>query len=253
MKPLLFALMLGVGSLFQAQVHAETCTKGSLVAQAAEPIVQRNVALINEIIRNPKAATILNWTQLSNPHDETEILFFANSISNGSAAVYSDTSPILAKSTRHSQSQKQSSVVLQYLRLSLMAFNGRPGPKPLHMTVSAIQVDEKKSTVVANGFLHAYGADGKPVEYPTDIRFSVVSYPEEEYGKYKKMPRFCISLSDVVVGNQSVFGWWYDPASAGGAPPVSPRRAMEWTPPTHGIESCQTEVSIKQSRGRESR
>lgn len=220
MKPLLVALALGLGSLLQAQVHAETCTKGSLGTQAAEPIIRRNVALINEIIRNPKAATIRSWMQLSNPHDETEILFFANSISNGSAAAYSDTSPILAKSDRHSQSRKQSSVALQYLRISLMAFNGRPGPEPLHMTVSAIQVDEKKSTVVAHSLLHGYGADGKPIAYPTDIRFSVVSYPAEEYEKYESRARFCLSLSDIVVGNQSVFGWWYDPASAAGAPPV---------------------------------
>ena len=219
MKIFVLTLTLSLGSLLHAQVHAETCTKGSLAAQPAEAIVQRNVALINEILRNPKAATIRNWMQLSNPHDETEILFFANSISNGSAAVYSDTSPILAKSDKHSQSPKQSSVVLQYLRLSLMAFNGRPGLKPLHMTVSAIQVDEKKSTVVAHSLLHAYGADGKPIEYPTDIRFSVVSYPEE-YGKYDSSARFCLSLSDVVVGNQSVFGWWYDPASVTGAPPA---------------------------------
>lgn len=211
MKILLFVMTLGFGCLFQAQVHAETCTNGSFAAQAAEPIVQRNVELINEIIRNPKVATIWHWMQLSNPHDETEILFFANSISNGSAAVYSDTSPILAKSDRHSQSQKQSSVVLQYLRLSLMAFNGRPGPKPLYMTVSAIQVDEKQSTVVAHSLLHAYGADGKPIEYPTDIRFSIVSYPEEKYEKSERGARFCISLSDIVVGNQSVFGWWYVP------------------------------------------
>lgn len=203
MKTPVLTLALGLGGLFHPLAYGEACTRGSFAVQAAEPIVQRGVALINEIIRNPKAATTRNWMQLSNPHDETETAFFANSISDGSEGVY--TAPgTQARIIRHTQSRTELAVVLQHLRLSLMAFNVRPGRTPPNITVSEIQLAEQQNAVVAKGRLSVYDATGRVVDFPTAVIFDVTTSPKEA-----REARFCLNLQSIVVGDQHIFGWWY--------------------------------------------
>jgi len=200
-------LLVTLGGMFiLAQAHADDCTGGTFNSQKAEQMVASSVMLINEIIRNPKAASMRNWGRLSNAHDETEIAFFANSISDGTDAVYTTDTPLEKRIERHSRSQADQAVVLQYLRLSLLAFNSRPGKAPPNIVVSEIFRREGGNEIVARGRLDTYGSDGKPAQRPIEIGFDIEARTASSGDK----DGFCLSLDSIMIGKQKVFGWWHD-------------------------------------------
>jgi hypothetical protein len=189
-----------------AQAHADDCSSGTFNSQKAEQMVAGSVMLINEIIRNPKAASMRNWERLSNAHDETEIGFFANSISDGTDTVYTTGTPLEKRIERHSRSQTDQAVVLQYLRLSLLAFSSRPGKTPPNIVVSEIFRREGGNEIVARGRLDTYGSDGKPAQRPIEIGFDIEARTASSGDK----DAFCLSLDSIMIGKQKVFGWWHD-------------------------------------------
>lgn len=200
-------LLVVLGGIFLfAQAHADDCSRGTFNSQKAEQMVAGSVMLINEIIRNPKAASIRNWERLSNAHDETEIAFFANSISNGTHTVYATGTSLEKRIQRHSRSQTDQAVVLQYLRLSLLAFNLRPGKTPSNIVVSEIFRREGGNEIVARGSLDTYGSDGKPTQHPIEIEFDMEARTASSGDKNG----FCLSLNSIMIGKQKVFGWWHD-------------------------------------------
>lgn len=202
--PFLLVTLGSMSSLTQA--HANVCSSGAFNSQEAEKIVAGSVTLINEIISNPKAASMRNWERLSNPHDETEAAFFANSISDGTDAVYTTDTPLKRRIERHSRSQTDSAVVLQYLRLSLLAFSSRPGKKSPNITVSEIFHRGDGSEIAARGHLNTYGSDGKLVQYPIEVEFDIDVRTASNGDKNE----FCLNLGSIVVGERKVFGWWHD-------------------------------------------
>lgn len=200
-------LLVVLGGIFPfAQAHADNCSRGTFNSQKAEQMVAGSVKLINEIIRNPKAANMRNWERLSNAHDETEIAFFANSISDGTDAVYTTDTSLEKRIQRHSRSQSDQAVVLQYLRLSLLAFNVRPGKTPSNIVVSEIFRREGGNEIVARGSLDIYGSDGKPTQRPIEIEFDIETRTSSSGDK----DGFCLSLDSIMMGKQKVFGWWHD-------------------------------------------
>lgn len=207
MRALISFLLVTLGGLFLlTQAHADVCSSGTFNSKKAAQMVADGVTLINEIVRNPKAASMRNWERLSNAHDETEIAFFANSISNGTDTVYTTGTPFEKKIERHSRSQTDQAVVLQYLRLSLLAFNSRPGKSPPNIVVSEIFPREGGDEVVASGHLDTYGSDGKPASQPIEIGFDIEVRTTNSGDKNG----FCLGLDSIVIGKQKVFGWWHD-------------------------------------------
>jgi hypothetical protein len=93
---------------------------------SAENEIRSRVQLLNDIIKDPEAANMRNWKSLANPHDETELMFFMNSISDGTLKSYKPDSFSEKRLIAHSRSDSDKSVALQYLRLSLMAYCRRP-------------------------------------------------------------------------------------------------------------------------------
>lgn len=196
-----------LGGLFLlTQAHADVCSSGTFNSKKTEQMVADGVMLINEIIRNPKAASMQSWKRLSNAHDETEIAFFANSISDGTDTVYMTGTPLEKRVERHSRSQTDQAVVLQYLRLSLLAFSSRPGKKPPNIIISEIFHREHGNEVVARGQLDTYGSDGKPVQHPIEIEFDI----EVRTAGNGDKNEFCFGLDGIMIGKQKVFGWWHD-------------------------------------------
>lgn len=206
-RALISFLLVTLGSLFLlTHAHADVCSSGMFNSKKAEQMVADGVTLINEIVRNPKAVSMRNWERLSNAHDETEIAFFANSISDGTDTVYTTGTPLEKRIERHSRSQTDQAVVLQYLRLSLLAFNSRPGKSPPNIVVSEIFPREGGDEVVARGHLDTYGSDGKPASHPVEIGFDI----EVRTASSGDKNGFCLGLDSIVIGKQKVFGWWHD-------------------------------------------
>lgn len=202
-----FFLLAALGSISSLnQAHADVCSSGAFNNKKAEQMVAGSIMLINEIIRNPKAANMRNWERLSNAHDETEIAFFANSISDGTDAVYMTGTPIERRIENHSRSPTDSAVVLQYLRLSLLAFGPRPGKKSPNIIVSEIFHREDGSEVVAKGHLDTYSSDGKLVQHPMEIEFDLDVHTASSGDKNG----FCLNLNSIVIDDRKVFGWWHD-------------------------------------------
>lgn len=206
-RSLISFLLVTFGSLcLIIHAHADVCSSGTFNSKKAEQVVADGVTLINEIVRNPKAASMRNWERLSNAHDETEIAFFANSISNGTDAVYTTGAPLEKRIERHSRSQTDQAVVLQYLRLSLLAFSSRPGKKSPNIVVSEIFRREGGNEIVARGSLDTYGSDGKPAQHTIEIEFDMEARTASSGDKNG----FCLSLASIMIGKQKVFGWWHD-------------------------------------------
>jgi hypothetical protein len=169
-----------------------------------EPLLSR-ISLINEIIRNPNAASMKNWTQLGNPHDEIELIFYMNSISDGTTSAYSRNSKTMEKLTRHSKSisQDEPSLVLQYLRLSLLAYNKRPASEPPEIKLLSVN-QGKENEVVADCYLKASDLSGHYIQIPTKVVFELGDIPSR--GKTVNQVR--LYLQKIYVSDRMVYGWW---------------------------------------------
>ncbi len=168
--------------------------------------ISNRVDLLNDIIKYPESANMQNWSLLGNPHDETELSFYMNSISNGSSSAYSKNSITSQKLINHSQSNSKSepSVLLQHLRLSLMAFNIRPGDSvPVIKITKITQANNQSKEFVIEGAFIANNALGQSTPYQTRIVFEI----DDSTASAQKGPS--IALQKIVIGGQVIYGWWH--------------------------------------------
>jgi hypothetical protein len=154
-----------------------------------------------------------NWITLANPHDETELIFFMNSISDGTINSYKPESPSGRKLVEHSRSKSDRSVVLQYLRLSLMAFSRRPDVVPPQFKIENVSISKNgkddRWICIAKGRFAANDASGRLIEYPVKITFA------SDIGEHSKSPNAVnsvfnkFSLETIIVNGHEIYGWWY--------------------------------------------
>lgn len=209
-----FLLIIVVG-LFAGEVsYAEVCISSPADAIAVRRLVDQQVGLINEILREPKFATVRAWTRLANPHDETEINFFANSISGGIASAYGESTPTGKAIIKHTKSPGAPSVVLGHLRLSVMAFANRPSDES--PTFQVVSIDKATlgalppSELVAKVLLRTHDSSPQAAGIPSAITFDVASEPSGIAPK-----QACLSLRSIDIGGRQVFGWWHNTVLSG--------------------------------------
>jgi hypothetical protein len=129
-----------------------------------------------------------------------------NSISNGSSFAYDKNSITKQKLINHSQlnSKSEPSVLLQHLRLSLMAFNIRPGDSgPVIKITKITQANSQSNEFAAEGMFIANNAMGQSMPYQTKIVFEI----DNSATSTQKGPS--IALQKIVIGGQIIYGWWY--------------------------------------------
>ena len=161
-------------------------------------IVISRIKLINHIIDDPKAANMKNWGILGNPHDESELKFFIDSISDGTLSAYDDKKDTMKKLVKHSQSitADEPSVLLQYLRLSLMAYNIRPGAiSPSLQLVSISQLSQNQ--IVAKCTFHLLDASGDTVAKDAEVFFDIGDNSKDDLFLYK-----------IIVDGRAAYGGW---------------------------------------------
>ena len=161
--------------------------------------IESRINLINRIIVYHSEACMKNWVLLGNPHDETEIMFYMNSISNGSKSAYESNSLTMKKTVNHSRtiSGNELSIVLQHLRLSLMAYNVRPGseaPSFIFKSFEKVSANE----AVAHCDFKFNNASGRTVLKAAQILYSVGDNPVKDMFLYK-----------IYIEDHLVYGWWY--------------------------------------------
>ena len=169
--------------------------------------VDRRIEMLNEIIKKPDLANTQSWALLGNPHDETELSFYVNSISDGSLAAYDKGAPTGQKLLKHSQttSKTEPAILLQHLRLALMSFNIRPGNTTPFLKVVSIQpANNAPNEIIVDSVLMANNAQGKYVSHRAAIVFDVIDGEKTEKG------RMHLALQKVTVGGHVIYGWWYD-------------------------------------------
>ncbi len=169
--------------------------------------VDRRVELLNEIIKKPDLANTQNWALLGNPHDESELSFYMNSISDGSLTAYDKSSLTGQKLIKHSQtiSKTEPAILLQHIRLSLMSFSIRPGnTSPILKVVSMQPANNASSEIRVDCMLMANNAQGKYVSHRATIVFDVVDGERVERGRIQ------LALQKITVEGQVIYGWWHD-------------------------------------------
>lgn len=175
-------------------------------------VIYARVKLLNDIIKDPKAAKMKNWECLANPHDESELAFFMNSISDGTEARSDYNSTTGKRLIAHSRSDSDQSILLQYLRLSIMAYNRQPGANPPYFKINNIfKNNEVKNynQFIAKGFLLANDATGHTIQYPLQMKFGI----DIVNSTCKDSKNYCscdVYLEDIVINGHDIYGWWYE-------------------------------------------
>jgi len=170
-----------------------------------EETIVSYISLINNIIKDPKEACMKNWAQLGNPHDETELMFYRHSISDGTLSAYKENSKTLKSLIKHSQSKSQSepSILLQYLRLSLLAYNQRPGSEQSKFTLlSCKQVSTNE--VIAECSFKVNDASDRFIQIPAKIVFELGDFRSPS----KTTHQTRLYLQKVYISDHMVYGWW---------------------------------------------
>jgi len=181
--------------LLFAFVNAALCDEST----DFKDIVVSRIKLINHIISNPEAANMKNWVALGNPHDESELLFYMNSISNGALLAYNKKEVTSQKMIEHSRSisKDEPSVLLQYLRLTLMASNKRPGIIPSAFNIVRLN-QPNLNEIVASCFFFSTNTSGVRVKKPAKIYWGIRSTTNKD-----------IFLQEITIDGRVVYGWWY--------------------------------------------
>jgi hypothetical protein len=174
-------------------------------AHCDESIILKNmlvsrIDLLNKIIKDPDEANMKNWLLLGNPHDEIELRFYKNSISDGSKSAYNKSSATFEKLLNHSRSKSKDepSIVLQYLRLSLMAFNVRSGDKPSVFNFKSLSQTNSSEVVVECDFI-VHNASGKRTNRKAAIVFEIGDNPKTD-----------LYLQKIYFNSRLLYGWWYE-------------------------------------------
>ncbi len=170
-----------------------------------EEAITSHINLINKIIKDPKVACMKNWVQLGNPYDEIELLFYMNSISDGTISAYDKKSKTLESLTKHSQSvsQNEPSIVLQYLRLSLLAYNQRPSSESPVMKLLSVNLANTKE-VIAECIFKVNDISGNFIPIPSKIIFDLDNISTT----IKKNNQIRLYLQKIYIGDRIIYGWW---------------------------------------------
>lgn len=155
--------------------------------------------LINKIINDPKAANMKNWIVLGNPHDESELNFYMNSISNGTLSAYDKKEKTMLKLVEHSysKSEDEPSILLQHLRLSLMAHNIRPGSNPPSFQFVKLKQSDK-SEIIARCNFHFINAAGVQEDKKSEVFFDIGDNPAND-----------IFLQKIIINGRIAYGPQY--------------------------------------------
>lgn len=186
---------------------AELCRIDVSGTNSLSRVLEDQVSLLNEVIRNPKIATVRSWHKLGNSHDETEIAFYANSISDGTEAVYSKAG-LQEKIIRHSRQTSDKSTVLEFLRLAVLSMLNRPPSQPPQFKVHDLkQIDQGSAVQRQEVKLRAdFTWPESNTSMPSTITFDV--YETELSAKNPK--EICANIRTIEVGSVTIFGWWYE-------------------------------------------
>lgn len=181
-------------ALSLASNNMAKCEDLSVIKNA---VVSR-INLINEIINVPKAANMKNWGILGNPHDERELKFYMNSISDGTTFAYDRKEKSMRKLIEHSQSvsEDEPSILLQYLRLSIMAFNTRPGVIPPYFQLIKLS-QPIQHEIVARCIYEFVDNSGVTVKKKAEIIFDIGDNPRRD-----------LFLQKITIGERLIYGGW---------------------------------------------
>ncbi len=164
-----------------------------------EEIIISHLELINSILNNPKAANMKNLRGLVNPNDESELMFYINSLSNGTLAAYQSNKAVLEKVIKHSKSVSKSepSTLLYYLRISLMSQNKKLGVAPPSFELVKISLG-KHNSIVAHCYFKSTDHSGSLVSKQSVVVFDIGSDSNSD-----------VFLTKIIVGGQVLYGSWY--------------------------------------------
>ncbi len=177
---------------------SKTSIAGEL--KSLEKLVMLRTDIINAMIKDPKEASMKNWAVLGNPHDETELIFYINSISNGTKVAFNKDTPEWNDLLKHSRSNSgdETSIVLQNLRLSLMAYNVRPGDDPPLLKVLSLKQSGQNEVVVECLFM-VNSPSGHRISRPASITYDRGDNPQKD-----------LFLQKIIINENCVYGWWYN-------------------------------------------
>jgi hypothetical protein len=174
-----------------------------------EDTITSQINLLNTIIKNPNAANMKNWNQLGgDSYDETELLFYMNSISDGTISAYAEHTATEERLVNHSRliSEHEPSVVLQYLRLALLAYNLRPGSEPpVFRLLSFHPSEHDPDEVIAECLFMVNNAAGHFVQLPAKVVFELGD-PSQTSRPTSQSKLYLLTIS---IGEHIVYGWWY--------------------------------------------
>lgn len=178
------------------------CAQGKNVEKELGEILSR-IDVINAILDDPSQATMENLSKyFISQHSEIEIDFYSKFVSNGSETIWEEKGEVYNDIVKHTwpESEKDPSIVLQYLRLSIMAMSDSPGlKKPLAFVYKGYEVVDGYNVIVqAEITLRVWGKN-KEVTVPAILWF----YYEEDHDVEKYLCLRAISINGF-----PVFGWW---------------------------------------------
>jgi len=181
-----------------------TCYAGDIVDENKDEIINAiipsHIALINNIIQNPEAASMKNLRILTSPHDETELMFYLNSMTDGTTQNQEKLSDKLEGHIDESIASSEKSILLEHLRLSFLAHNKRAGSKaPIIKITNIRQSQNNHYEFVAEGIFLVNDASGKQTELPTKLTF-YTDYSEFAHNK-------SVYLGEIIVNNKIIYGW----------------------------------------------
>jgi hypothetical protein len=170
-----------------------------------------HINLINNIIKNPKAACMKNWTKLSNPSDEKEEIFYINSISDGTPS-QDENSKAFNNMQDHLERapQNEPSVLLQYLRLALLAYNVRAGSAPPEFTFLSFKrvgVTGGTDQIISDCSFKMADSAGHDIQVPAKIVFDLEIDYDSSFPTSKD--KISLYLSEIYIKNRLVYGWQY--------------------------------------------
>lgn len=163
-----------------------------------ESVIISRINLINQIIKYPKEANMKNWILLGNPHDESELKFYMNSISDGTSSAYERKKMTMEQLIRHSRSKSENepSTILVFMRLALMAYNIRSGDNSPYLNFVAL-VQSNSNEIIAECNFKILNAGGIQIEKKAEVFFDLGD------NLYKD-----IFLQRISLDGRIVFGGW---------------------------------------------
>ena len=185
-------------------ILSNICFAGDIVDQnkgeIINDIIPSRITLINNIISNPEAASMKNLGILASPHNEDEISFYVNSMTDGTKSAYEKLSDNLESHLEKikSKSSSEKSVLLQYLRLSLLAYNKGYGSKAPIIKITNVEQSQLHNYEFIVEGIFLVNSAGKQIELPAKLTF----YTDYSAFALDKS----VYLGEIIVNNNILYG-----------------------------------------------